>query len=85
MQSFVSSGGIPTLISSAFIQELKGKNKSQENTQIATVPQRGDKLKVTDESFNGINVVFFQPNGDKRAEVLLTIMNQKVRASFYML
>mgnify|MGYP001437260729 CR=1 FL=1 len=81
VQSFVAFGGSPALVPSAVIQELKEKTKTQENLRISNVPKRGDKLKVTDGLFSGISVVFFQPNGEERAEVLLTMMNQQVKAS----
>ncbi len=81
VQSFVSFGEQPARVPSALIQELKEKTKRSENLCISNLPKRGDKLKVTDGPFNGMNVVFFQPNGDERAEVLINIMNQQVKAS----
>ena len=81
VQSFVSFGGHPAWVPSALIQELKEKTKPSENLLISNLPKRGDKLKVTGGPFEGISVVFSQPNGDGRAEVLLKIMNQQVKAS----
>ena len=81
VQSFVSFGGHPARVPSALIQELKEKTKLSESLLISTVPKRGDKLKVTDGPFNGMNVVFYKPNGEERAEVLLNLMNQQVKAS----
>lgn len=81
VQSFVSFGGTPARVPYALIQELKEKTKPSENLLISNFPKRGDKLKVIDGPFNGISVVFSQPNGDERAEVLLNIMNQRVKAS----
>ena len=80
VQSFVSFGGTPARVPCALIQELKEKTKPSENLLISNLPKRGDKLKVTDGPFNGMDVVFSQPNGDERAEVLLNMMNQQVRA-----
>ena len=65
----------------ALIQELKEKTKPSENVLISNLPKRGDKLKITGGPFNGINAIFSQPNGDERAEVLLNMMNQQVKAS----
>ena len=81
VQSFVSFGGTPARVPFALIQELKEKTKPSETRLSSKLPKRGDKLKVTDGPFNGISVVFSQPNGDERAEVLLNIMNQQVKAS----
>ena len=81
VQSFVSFGGHPAWVPSALIQELKEKTKPSENLIISNLPKRGDKLKVTGGPFEGISVVFSQPNGDERAEVLLNMMNQQVTAS----
>ncbi len=81
VQSFVSFGGHPARVPSALIQELREKTKPSENLVISNLPKRGDKLKVKDGPFNGMSVVFSQPNGDERAEVLLNMMNQQVKAS----
>lgn len=81
VQSFVAFGGSPALVPFAVITELKETIKTRENLRISSVPKRGDKLKVTDGPFSGISVVFFQSNGEERAEVLLTMMNQQVKAS----
>ena len=81
VQSFVSFGGIPARVPFALIQELKEKTKPSENILISNFPKRGDKLKVIDGPLNGMSVVFSQPNGDERAEVLLNMMNQQVKAS----
>ncbi len=77
----MSFGGTPARVPFAFIEELKEKTKLSENLLISNLPKRGDKLKVTGGPFNGISVVFSQPNGDERAEVLLNMMNQQVKAS----
>ena len=80
VQSFVSFGGHPAWVPSALIQELKEKTKLSENLLISNLPKRGDKLKVIGGPFEGISVVFSRPNGYERAEVLLKIMNQQVKA-----
>ncbi len=81
VQGFVSFGGTPARVPCALIQELKEKIKPSENLLISNLPKRGDKLKVKNGPFNGISVVFSKPNGDERAEVLLNIMNQQIKAS----
>ena len=81
VQNFVSFGGSPARVPCALIQELKEKTKPSENLLISNLPKRGDKLKVIGGPFEGISVVFSQPNGDKRAGVLLNMMNQQVKAS----
>ena len=81
VESFVVFGGSPALVPFAVIKDLKEKTKPSENLLISNLPKRGDKLKVIEGPFNGMSVVFFQPNGDQRAEVLLNMMNQQVKAS----
>ena len=81
VHSFVSFGGTPAQVTSTLIQELKEKTKTSEILLISNLPKKGDKLKVTDGPFNGLSAVFFQSNGELRAEVLLNIMNQQVKAS----
>lgn len=80
VQSFVSFGGTPARVPFALIQELREKTKPSEKLLISNLPKRGDKLKVIDGPFNGMNVIFSRPNGDERAEVLINIMNQQVKA-----
>ena len=81
VQSFVIFGASPALVPFEVIQELKEKTKTQENILISSVPKKGDKLKVIDGPFSGISVVFSQPNGADRAEVLLNMMNHQIKAS----
>ena len=81
VHSFVSFGGTPAQVPSKLIRELKEKTKPSQNLLILSLPKRGDKLKVIDGPFNGINVIFFKPSGEERAEVLLNMMNQRVKAS----
>ena len=81
VQTFVSFGGTPACVPCTLIQGLREKTKPSENLLISNVPKRGDKLKVIDGPFNGMSVIFSQPNGDERAEVLLNVMNQQVKAS----
>ena len=81
VQSFVSFGGAPARVPLALIEQLKGKTKQTKNSLISDLPRKGDKLRVIDGPFNGISVVFCQPNGEARAEVLLKIMNQQVKTS----
>ena len=81
VQSFVSFGGTPARVPCALIRELKEKTKPSKNLLISNLLKRGDKLKVIDGPFIGMSVVFSKPNGDKRAEVLLNIMSQQVKAA----
>ena len=83
VKSFVSFGGTPAWIPFALIQELKLKTKLSENLPVSNVPKRGDQLKVIHGPFNGMSVVFFQSNGDERAEVLLNMMSQTVKTSIH--
>ena len=81
VQSFVSFGGTPAAVPCALIQELKEKTKPSENLLISNLPKRGDKLTVIDGPFNWMSVIFSKPSGEERAEVLLNMMNQQVKAS----
>ena len=81
VQRFVSFGGAPARVPLTLIQELREKTKPSKRILISSLPNRGDELKVADGPFNGMNVIFCHSNGEKRAEVLLNIMNQQVRAS----
>ena len=83
IKSFVSFGGTPARVPCALIQELKEKTKQSENLLISKLPKLGDKLKVTDGPFNGLVAVFCKTNGNERAEVLLNLMNQQVKATIH--
>ena len=81
VQNFVSFGVTPARVPFALIQELKEKTKPSCDLLILNLPKKGDKLKVIDGPFNGTNVIFSKPSGEERAEVLLNMMNQQVKAS----
>ena len=81
VQGFVSFGEKPAQVPLALIEELKEKTKPTEVLTLSNLPKKGDKLKVTDGPFNGLSVIFCQVDGSDRAEVLLSIMNQQVKAS----
>ena len=81
VKGFVSFGRAPAQVPFALIKELKEKTESRNQFLISYLPKRGDKLKVINGPFNGVGVIFNQSDGEGRAEVLLNIMNQQVKAS----
>ena len=81
VQSFISFGGTLAKVPLSLIVELKNNTESNGQTVISKLPRKGDKLHVKNGSFKGINVVFSQPDGERRAVVLMKIMNQEIKMS----
>lgn len=81
VQNFVSFGGSVAKVSSKLVNDLKTKLKNTKEISVSRLPKKGDKLQITEGPFQGLNAVFSQPNGDKRAMVLVNIMNQQIKAS----
>ncbi len=81
VQSFICFGGVPAEVPCSLIQELKEKTETPEGFRISNLPKRGARLRVISGPFTGINVIFCQSNGEKRAEVLLNMMHQEVKVS----
>ena len=48
---------------------------------VSSLPSKGERLQIIDGPFRGLNAVFSQPDGDRRAIVLINLLNQQVSAS----
>ena len=79
--NFVSFGQSVATVPLIIIEAIKEKVKISGRNLISKIPQKGDKLFVSKGSLKGVNVIFSQTDGRKRAIVLMKIMNQEVKAS----
>jgi transcriptional antiterminator RfaH len=48
---------------------------------ISKIPKLGEKMQIIEGPFKGLNAIFNQPDGTSRAVVLITLLNQQVKAS----
>ena len=79
--NFVSFGQSVATVPRPLIKILKERVKSSGRNFISRIPKKGDRLFVSSGSLKGVNVIFSQKDGSKRAIVLMNIMNQEVKTS----
>ena len=78
---FVSSGGRPIKVPSGLIEQLQRRVSEHQDQVISSLPKVGEKMTIMDGPFRGLDAVFYQPDGNNRALVLVTMLNQQVKAS----
>ena len=78
---FVSSGGRPIKVPPDLIDQLQRRVSGQEDQVMSSLPKEGEKMDIMDGPFRGLDAVFYQPDGNNRALVLVTMLNQQVKAS----
>ena len=77
----VSFGGQPALVAFSLIEQLKERIAQDKSQKLSNIPDRGDRIEVLSGPFRGLEAVFSQLDGDRRALVLITLLNQQVAAS----
>jgi len=78
---FVSSGGRPIKVPSDLIDQLRRRVAADEDQVLSSLPKAGEKMNIIEGPFRGLDAVFHQPDGNNRALVLVTMLNQQVKAS----
>ena len=78
---FVSSGGRPIKVPSDLIDQLRRRVAADEDRVLSSLPKAGEKMNIIEGPFRGLDAVFHQPDGNNRALVLVTMLNQQVKAS----
>ena len=81
VSNFVSSGGAPIKVPSDLIDQLKDRASVQKDQIMSSLPKAGEKMNIMDGPFRGLNAVFYQSDGNNRALLLVTMLNQQVKAS----
>ena len=77
ISNFVEFGDGPTRVPDEIVKELKAIN-------LLTIEPRlriGETVKILDGPFTGLNAIYQAPNGDSRAHILITFLQQKQHLS----
>jgi len=78
---FVTSAGLPVKVPESLINQLMLRTDAGNDETVSSLPSKGERLQIIDGPFRGLNAVFSQPDGDRRAIVLINLLNQQVSAS----
>jgi len=78
---FVTSAGAPVKVPESLINQLMLRSDSGSEQTVSSLPSKGERVQIIDGPFRGLNAVFSQPDGDRRAIVLINLLNQQVSAS----
>lgn len=76
ISSLISFGGMPSVIPDEVIERLKSHELLSPRPN---EPEHGDRVQVLSGVFQGLEAVWYEPDGAKRAMLMLTLMNQEVR------
>lgn len=77
---FVTSGGAPIPVPERLIEQLRQRVAINTDVLVSNMPQKGEKVHIMDGPFRGLNAVFSEADGNTRAMVLVTMLNQQVVA-----
>ncbi|WP_421202213.1 transcription/translation regulatory transformer protein RfaH [Aeromonas enteropelogenes] len=71
-----------TPINSALVYQLMSKDDSDEaRASYARLPSQGDKVKIETGPFAGFEAIYMEPDGEKRAILLVSLLNQETPCS----
>ncbi|MBK5017903.1 transcription/translation regulatory transformer protein RfaH [Pantoea sp. S62] len=77
ISTLISFGGLPCVVPDDVIELLA---EGWEGAPLTTdAPCNGDRIMIEDGAFEGLEAVWCEPDGTKRAILLLTLMNRQVR------
>ncbi len=74
---FIHFGIYPAKVPLTLIYTLM--NQSMPHTIDHLLPKRGDKVRITEGIFSGLNAIYAEPNDEKRSILLLDLINKPVR------
>ncbi|MDG0968260.1 MAG: transcription/translation regulatory transformer protein RfaH [Porticoccaceae bacterium] len=78
---FVTSAGTPIAVHKGLVEQLRERVEQNADVVVSSMPKVGEKLQIVDGPFRGLNAVFCQTDGNSRAMVLITMLNQQVKAT----
>jgi transcriptional antiterminator RfaH len=78
---FVTSSGSPVHVPQQLIDGLKQRVAVGDVEASPNLPKSGDKLEILEGPFRGLDAIFSQPDGARRAIVLIKLLNQQVQAT----
>jgi len=65
----------------AATRQSTGLNSVQKDQIMSSLPKAGEKMNIMDGPLRGLNAVFYQSDGSNRALLLVSMLNQQVKAS----
>ena len=78
---FVTCAGAPIKVPDSLVEQLRARVAITDDAVISSLPNKGDEMQIIEGPFRGLNAVFSKPDGQSRAVVLITMLNQQVKAS----
>jgi len=78
---FVTTAGAPIKVPESLIDQLRDRVAVNADVVASSLPKVGEEMEIIEGPFRGLNAVFSQPDGNSRALVLVTMLNQQVKAS----
>ncbi|KPH65155.1 transcription/translation regulatory transformer protein RfaH [Pseudoalteromonas sp. NEC-BIFX-2020_002] len=78
ISGFVSYGSSYQIVPDLLISELQ---KFQPNIDSQNLPSSGDLVYLSNGSFNGVQAIYQEPDGDMRSILLVNLLNQKIKMS----
>jgi len=76
ISSLISFGGLPSAVPDSVVDALMHHDHLSPEP---TAPVHGDRVEIRSGPFEGLEAVWHEPNGTKRAMLLLNLMNREVR------
>lgn len=77
---FVRLGALPAKIADTLVEKIMQRDAG-ETTKRVEIPQQGDKLLIKEGPFAGIEAIFHEADGEKRAFLFINMINKKTRIS----
>ncbi|OZG41715.1 transcription/translation regulatory transformer protein RfaH [Aeromonas sp. A35_P] len=72
-----------TAINSQLVYQLMSRDDSDEaRASYANLPTQGDKVLIESGPLAGFEAIYLEPDGDKRAILLVSLLNQETSSSF---
>ena len=78
---FVTTAGAPIKVPESLVDQLRERVAVNTDVVASSLPKVGEEMEIIEGPFRGLNAAFSQTDGKSRALVLITMLNQQVRAS----
>ena len=78
---FVTSSGAPIKVPHGLVEQLRERVTADADLVMSQLPKPGAKMQIIDGPFKGLNAVFTEPDGNNRANVMVTLLSQQVKTS----
>lgn len=83
IRSLVRFGGGPCAVPAGLVYDLMAHCDSDAlREQLSDVPKAGDKVRIEQGPFSGLEAIYVEADGDSRAILLLTLLQKETRTSF---